>query len=331
LISVDTLTWQKLGSCPSGERLVARLAFPEITKRLFCAIDSENNRHLLIILNVKDLDFSDTKSRGMQILTRELKIKDLDVNRYLDLECLDSSSYLIFDIIGGEIANDLAGDNVTPIEIIQKVLTKWRRFWGQIPQQYLSKNEQIGLLGELYFLSKWMIPKYGVDIIRSWRGPWGGRNDFELPKVSIEIKTTTNIRGRIFEIHGITQMENPNNGSLLLFCLRLREESNAITSIPLLIAEIHSLLQENDELLNLFENGLSKVGFSELFVDEYSKLKFRIIEEVLFRVGEDFPKLINANFINGIPAGIEKIDYEINLNNSDHLIISKDSNNFELN
>ena len=328
--SIDQDTWSKLGLLPMGEKIIARIALPAISQRLLCAIDSVNHRHLLITMNPEDTDFSDTHSRGVRVLTKELRVNGLDTRKYLDLECLDKSGYGVFDIVGGEIAIDLSTINESPSEIVERVLEKWRRFWGHLPSQLLSKNEQIGLFAELYFVTKWLIPKFGPEIILCWRGPWGSRNDFELPGNSIEVKATTSIRGRVHEIHGITQLENPERGKLFLFSLRLREESNALDSIPTMITMCRSQLMGSDKSINWFESALAKSGYSEIFLDEYNKLKFRIVEAALFKVCNDFPRLQISSFNNGLPGGVEQIEYEINLNAFEHLIVSKDPNIFDL-
>jgi len=46
-------------------------------------------------------------------------------------------------------------------------------------------------------------------------------------------------------------------------------------------------------------------------------MRFRIIEEALFNVMGDFPRINAKNFSAGIPTGIEKVEYEINLNGFD--------------
>ena len=38
-----------------------------------------------------------------------------------------------------------------------------------------------------------------------------------------------------------------------------------------------------------------------------------MVEESLYRVQEGSPRLISTTFNNGLPAGIERVEYEINL------------------
>ncbi len=59
MTSIDQETWDKLGNLPEGDKLVAREALPEITPRLYCALDSNGYRHLLILLDPSDDEFTD--------------------------------------------------------------------------------------------------------------------------------------------------------------------------------------------------------------------------------------------------------------------------------
>lgn len=318
---IDQETWGHLTS-PTGDALVARMALPEITNRLHCALDSRGHRHLLISLGPEDGEYSDADSRGVSVVTRELAIRGQPVERYLDIECLDIAGHSIFDLMGGDIAQELRDETVQPIESIQRVLARWRRFWGHVPQQLLSREEQIGLFAELWFLLNWLMPKCGPNAIMAWRGPWGSRHDFEWTDKSVEVKATTSSRGRIFGIHGLSQLESPLNGPLHLFGVCLREEGGSANNLPALIESCYNQIRHLDEVLIRFESALVQIGYSPVHRDEYAKLNLRVVEESLFHVNGDFPRLTSLNFPAGVPSGVEHIEYEINLNTFNHLVIA---------
>jgi hypothetical protein len=305
---------------------VARVALPEITPRLLCALDSAGSRHMLISLESTEDEFSDRQSRGVNVTTRELSIHGGVAEKYIDVICLDGGGHTIFDLMGGEIADGLLDGTRLPAETVRRVLSKWRRFWGQIPQPMLSREEQLGLFAEIWFLVEWLFPNLGHNAIMAWHGPWGSRHDFEWSDKSIEVKATTNIRGRIHKIHGLDQLSNPENGVLFLFSVSLRDEHGATHNLPSLIEECRSHLADFDEGLARLENGLAHLGYSPSFDNEYASLKLRVAESALFRVDADFPRLIPMSFTTGIPSGIEKIDYEINLNSCNHLIVANQPN-----
>ena len=305
---------------PAGEKLTAKLAVSNISSQVFCALDSEKHRHILVQIKSGDSAYDDHQSRGIQVITRELNIHGQPPSRYMDLICLDTAGYSGFDLIGSEIISELAKGNKTPAEIIHFVLAKWRRFWGQIPQDILSRNEVIGLFAEIRFLTERLIPEVGpAEAVKRWRGPFGSRHDFECPGGSVEVKATTSSRGRIFHINGIDQLEPPENGELCFFGVRLREEGGADMSLPGVVDVCRNLLAKEAEALDRFESALIQAGYSLHHSEEYEKMRFRIIEEALFVVKDDFPRISIGNFVEGIPSGIERVEYEINLNGYERL------------
>lgn len=308
-----------------GPSLAARLAVPESSSDLFCAVSSDRKRHFIIPLKQEDRDFKDSISRGLTVESKEMVLASGGANRYLDLECHDRAGHEAFDLIGNDLAKLLVDSNSNPIETVSRVLAKWRRFWGQIPVSKLSKESIIGLFGELWFLSTWLVPRYGTDIVEAWRGPFGSRHDFEFPGKSIEVKTTISPRGRIHHINGLDQLEPPMDGSLYLFSLRLNEESGAADSLLSIIESCSQQLSEDANSLSLFETALINVGYSPLQAMEYSLLRFRVIEETLFDVREGFPRIHANDFTSGLSGAVERVEYILNLNTFEDFCVAKNS------
>lgn len=317
--------WGRLDSALLlGESLTARHAMSEISSRLLAAIDAQNRRHLLIRLESHEGELHDDQSRGVRVSTRELVVQEHGKGRYLDICCIDTSGYGAFDLIGGEIASGLSAHGLSPAKLVELVLAKWRRFWGELPRQMLSREEQIGLFAELWFLSTWLVAQIGVkEAVIPWRGPFEGRHDFEWIGRSIEVKATTSIRGRIHHINGLDQLSPPVNGKLMLFSLRLREEAGASNTLPGLVALCREQIKIEPETLDLFEAALAKANYSPTHEDEYAKLKLRVVDEGLFLVEKDFPRITVASFDAGLPSGVERVEYEVNLGGCEHLLIAR--------
>jgi len=330
VIRVQSEIWLKLASSvPSGENLTARLAAPSVTERLLAAIDVDGRRHLLVSLKSSDEELRDVQSRGVSVITRQLTLRDHATTRYLDIECHDTAGHEAFDLIGGEIAEGLKVEHAKPAPLAAGVLAKWRRFWGQSPWKTLSRQQQLGLFAELWFLSVWLIPSAGTTkALSGWRGPFGARHDFEWSARSVEVKATTSVRGLIHHINGLVQLDPPEKGQLHFFSLRLREEGGASNTLPKLISSCRFQLNSDSESLNKFESALVQAGYSAAHEEEYAKFKLRVVEEGLFRVENDFPRLTTNSFQSGVPSGIERIEYEINLAGFEHLRIAAKPGDF---
>jgi Putative PD-(D/E)XK family member, (DUF4420) len=317
--------WAQLeASRPAGENLTARFAVPDVTDRLQCALDADGRRHLLIALAPDDEPLRDEQSRGLRVLTRELSVQGALPTRRLDIQCEDAAGHAGFDLIGGELAAQLAAAVQPPADIVRRVLAKWRRFWGQLPRTLLSREEQLGLFAELWFLHFWLLPRAGTaDSVTRWRGPLGARHDFEWLGRSVEVKATASTRGPIHRINGIDQLSIPEKGDLLFFSLRVRDEAGATNTLPNLITMCRAAFAADSDALTRFEAALALAGHSPAHDEEYAKLRLRVANEELFTVQDTFPRLTTATFENGLPAGVERVEYEINLSGFEHLRLAR--------
>jgi hypothetical protein len=257
------------------------------------------------------------------VRTEELVLSGQADARYINLTCEDVLGHAMFDLLGGEIADRVQLGREKPADIVSKVLAKWRRFWGQLPAQILSRESQIGLFAELWFLLYWLLPVAGPSGgIRMWRGPYRARHDFESVGLSVEAKGTTSTRGRIHKVNGLQQLDPPESGRLLFFSLRLREEAGASNTLPLLVQAMRDRVATDADAEGMLENGLIAAGYLTGHEDEYAGTHYRVTEELLFDARFNFPRIAQSTFVAGVPVGVEEIEYTINLNTFNELILA---------
>lgn len=60
------------------------------------------------------------------------------------------------------------------------------------------------------------------------------------------------------------------------------------------------------------------------YEEEYAKLRLRVVDEGLFHVKEDFPRITSASFASDCPAGVERVEYEISLSGYERLLAGND-------
>lgn len=233
---------------------------------------------------------------------------------FVDIACLESYGEQAIDMIAVELLAALeAGASINRVALVQNVLSKWRRFWSGMSQGLLSKEQQLGLFGELWFLARWLAPVVGFPKATAiWRGPLGARNDFESPTITVEVKTTSRL-DRTCKINGIEQLMAPANGSLFLFGLEVREEGGATDTMPALIDEIRAGMAEDYESLSRFDTCLYAADYLDDLAREYGKLKLRVKREELFEVAGDFPRVTPHSLRQGMPPGISGVTYELSL------------------
>lgn len=326
MTAIPDAVWEQIEQArPSGDELLARQALPHVTNRILAAIDARGRRHVLVALASDDEPLHDKSSRGLTVETEELVLPEQGGARYIKLKCEDAAGHSMLSLIGGEIAEQLATAAVSPAKTVSKVLARWRRFWGQLPTQILTREEQIGLFTELWFLAYWLVPAVGPqEALSRWRGPMGARHDFEQTGLSVEAKGSASTQVRRFTVGSINQLEPPEAGRLMLFGMRMREEAGASNTLPALVHICHGLAGSHGDADGALESALIAAGYAAAHEDEYAKVHWRVVEELLFEVRDDFPKLTPDSFCGGLPQGVEDIRYVINLATFDHLVVARD-------
>lgn len=310
--------WRELESTPPayGAMRARRL----LDSDLVLAVDHDRRHHLLLPIASEEEGFTDSRSRGLLVAPRSLEVEDDPPRPFLDLCCSDRTANEAFNLIAESLVEELAKHG-GPVEAVRTTLARWRRFWANLPIEGLTPEEVRGLFGELWFLLVWLLP-HGARAIEHWVGPAGARSDFQWPRLSVEVKTTISVRGHVHRINGIDQLDAPDDGALHVFSLRVREEPASTNSLTTLVAQIEDRLAEDPEHLDLFDGRLAAVGYSPAHADRYRDLRFRVVDERLYRVAEDFPRLSVASLTHGVPPGVERIEYEINLEGVAHLIVA---------
>ena len=313
---------------PTGQRLTARLAIPSRCQDVFIALDVACRRYVLVAVpKGEPCTLSERISKGIAVQTVEMSVDGaLDTAIYIEVACLEKSGYDALDIVTRELVDAIeAGASVGRVRLVQTILEKWRRFWSGMAQHLLQKEAQLGLFGELWFLSKWLLPSIGLPrAIPMWRGPAGARNDFEAQGISIEVKSSGSIDGS-HQVNGLEQLLEPVDGALLLFSLSLREEASGIESLPLLIETLRAELTPDPILLAQFESMLLASGYDDIHSVEYEKVKLRVRGEGLYHVLEGFPRLIPSSLKDGLPVGIGNVCYELRLDAAGAWLLSDSS------
>ena len=97
------------------------------------------------------------------------------------------------------------------------------------------------------------------------------------------------------------------------FLLRLpgRNEDCATIALPAIVRRGQQLAAADLAVAERLEDLLVKAGYSASHEAEYEKLRLRIVEEGLHRVSGDFPRLVRTSFSEGVPDGVDGIEYDI--------------------
>ncbi|MBT2624757.1 PD-(D/E)XK motif protein [Bacillus sp. ISL-32] len=312
-------SWKSIeNTTPQFGRLKAKRLSTEID--VLIGIDHNMLRHILVPITAQNESFTDQRSRGISVQNRRLIVEDFPESLYLDVTCNYKDANATFNLVISDII-ELLHTGLSPNESVVRTLNKWRQFWSGGQRRILTEEQIKGLFGELWFLLFWLLPK-GANMIELWSGPSGSIHDFENESYSVEVKTTSSIRGHIHKINGLDQLDPPESDQLFLYSLRLRREQTASNSLPTLIERINNTLRNEPVLINQFESKLIQAGYFHEFREEYVQYRYRIVDERMYNVNENFPKLTSSIFQEGVLNGIERIEYDINLEVCPDLVVS---------
>lgn len=277
---------------------------------IWVATDSGGTPHLLIEVPVGTSSVSLERTRGIDVSIDEFRIGEGHPGNYLALACLDEAHADTFSALCAELVDLLSSSTRDPLEVVPGTIAHWRRFWDA-PRARLSREECLGLFGELWFLDRWIGPVIGID---RWTGSGGARHDFQWTAASVEVKASAiGSHGRpVHRIAGLEQLDDPETGSLYLFSLHAMTDELSSNTLPSAIERIRRSLIERPDLVDRFLEKLSQRGYSPADDESYG-FRWRILSEELYHVGEGFPRLTRGGFAGGVPNGIGDVRYALDL------------------
>jgi Putative PD-(D/E)XK family member, (DUF4420) len=291
------------GSEFSGKRLPGLPAGMPV----YAALDSFGRRHLLVEVPQDTAPIDMRSTHGLSVTTDELRVRNYAGATYIDLECLQDNYHRTFTALACDLLGTL-GKTADRKNAVAACLGRWRSFWLVNPAG-LSREQALGLFGEIWFLARWLNPITEAKLA-SWQGPYAARHDFQSKEASVEVKTaaTGPSSPPIHFISNIDQLADPESGQLYLFSLHVTDDALASNDLPSLVELTTSLLSPNDYLLDIFSKKLADAGYSPAHAGYYRR-PLRIIAEELYHIGTGFPRLTAESFKVALPDGIESISY----------------------
>jgi Putative PD-(D/E)XK family member, (DUF4420) len=302
--------WSDLPDATVGQLSGIRApALPPDTP-VYIAVDSERRRQLLVGVPQGTKPLKTTVTRGFEVGTGALRIGGTPAQTYIQLVCLQPAHYSTFSALTADVIAAVAGGSPDPRTVVVRCLDRWRAFWS-VDQAGLTREQALGLFGELWFLLRWMGPLTLANISR-WQGPLGSRHDYQWSTTSVEVKAAASGAGivPVHRIANLDQLDSPEIGQLYLFSLHVADDALASNSLAALVGQASALLDHDAEALNLFSERLAKAGYNPGDAGRYTR-PLRVLGENLYRVDESFPKLTRRSFLPELPPGIDDVSYSL--------------------
>ena len=258
------------------------------------------------------LGYNDAGRMSM-VITENGKVEPVSSSKFIEVQLnrrADNKLALSFDLIDSSYASMFilfCKDIIVLCESVGKELAisnallrwkYWKELFGKKNSQSLNKQEIKGLIGELYCLKNYMIPKFGcLSAVKSWMGPMLGHKDFEIYDTWFEIKTVSD--GAVqFSVSSLEQLESNDTGHLIIVRSDETSEKNVraynLNSMVLSIAD----MIEDQECLNEFKSKLENLGYYTL--PEYENYNYVVKGFETYTVNNSFPAIRRKEISNAI-------------------------------
>ena len=181
-------------------------------------------------------------------------------------------------------------DEQKALYALKKRYITWKTMFRRDSSNKLPREVLQGLFGELYFMKKYMLDRFGAAVaVQAWSGPDAKSKDYAVDTEWFEVKTiganTTTVH-----ISSLAQLSSDHDGHLIVIKAEAMSDqfSNGESSIEELFDYIFT--QFNDETAEgIFLSKLSAFGFDSS--DESFMSKFDVKSMNEYKVSGDFPRL----------------------------------------
>lgn len=284
---------------------LTRRILPEVNYDIYLAIEKPLDTRLLI-LRVKSalLDRKTTYPSSRSFVVNRIALQqDSEENATLQLVLTNPRHKDIFTTLVQDIVDSLAlvsEERAAVSEFITR-LKRWQTFLEKNNPEGLSEIAQQGLYGELWFLRQVVFPNLeSVKGIRCWTGPKATPQDFQFPGCAVEVKTTSSKQHQTLSIASERQLDDTGIGTIVLLHLSLDLRQEQGETLPEIVASVRSFVAHDAIAKDELENLLFEVGYLDIHATRYEKTGYIIREHNYFKVGADFPRIIESDLRNGI-------------------------------
>ena len=212
------------------------------------------------------------------------------------------------DIVEHWVPHAQASDS---LRSLKRRLSHWRAFFQRGAHLGLSREDYVGLYGELSFIEEGLAAGIeSLQMVTAWQAPLATNQDFLFGALAAEIKTTTGNDIEKIRINNARQLDSSTLDCLCLtsYAFDFRR-GNGRTLHQLVSTLKESLASTSSEASDIFEGRLLDAGFADGVRSDYDEWGFSFRRVATFRVGDGFPRLLESDF----PPGVSDVTYTLNL------------------
>lgn len=256
-----------------------------------------------------------TSGLGLELVTLSNGARELQLS-LSDTTLVDVFNVLVSDVAAA-VADSPAGS--TGAACLVDRVDRWIRLLRALGETGMSEEQRRGLFGELHMLRR--LIEAGVDqhtAVSAWTGPREANQDFQMPGLAIEVKTSTAAQPPTLMIASERQLDPAGCGRLLLGHLLVDERRGGVgRTLNDLVAAVRGLLTAPGPR-SRFDDLLVRAGRLPHHAHRYDELHYSVRGETVWRVEEGFPRIMEAD----LRPGVGGCTYRISTAGLDHHVLA---------
>ena len=308
--------WESINSESKGNTSREQIARKVLSKGVFSVFLATDFKKGVRLLYIKLNDGHNIVTenlphfRGLEINLSVSSIGEFESREFLKFTQSIPQTENIFESVISDICDKIVAitNHKHLLKVLTKVLNEWKVFFEKQENETLSISKQKGLVGELLFLKDYLFKKHNyADSVFYWTGADHTNHDFQIENNAVEVKTTSSKQHKKFVVSSERQLDSTGveNLYLSLFALNLHSNMPA-RSLPAIVREIYSIIQEDPIASFQFEIKLAKYSYNERHSERYT-IGFSLIDMKFYEVREGFPRLLQGN----LPDGVGDLKYSV--------------------
>lgn len=223
----------------------------------------------------------------------------------------DAEDLAIFRVLCGDllaVTRPLGAEGAErAMGMLLRRLGHWQQVLARRRSGRLSRQEEMGLLGELLFLRDILSPRTGVTAgIAAWRGPYGDEQDFAVDGSIIEVKTQGASSDARFIVSSEDQLDTSDGPVILCRQCLAAASGDAGDCLDGVVGELLAATAHLPAVNARLRGGLDVAGWCEGIGYDAC---WSLTERSWYRVGDRFPRIVRGDLM----PGVSRVRYQVAL------------------
>lgn len=246
---------------------VKRLYSSDMALKVYCTYSYPDGSYGIALSFPKAIKFNLKPFEGLSILKVTLyEDSSYKENHMVCASMADADKKEVFSYLCESVISTMSEQNsiTDTVRAFGNTLLRWKNLFDTERNPGLSKEEQLGLYGELYLLRKCILANHSkseFDVVQHYVGCEKALRDFQGENWAIEVKTSAKNNPQSITINGERQLDDSKIDNLFLYHLSVEVSQFTGETLRELIVDIKKLLDKDLAAVALLNSKLFAAGY----------------------------------------------------------------------